>query len=170
MDVRPSQDEYGGHFGNYIRLVPEGNLIDILAAQESQTFSLISSLDESQGDHRYAEGKWSLKEVIGHIPDTERVMSYRLLRISRGDETPLPGFDQDLFIQNAPFGGWSFSQLAEEYRAVRQATLSLLRGLTEDAWNRRGTASNVGMTVRALANVIAGHELHHVGIIRDKYL
>lgn len=170
MHRRPLEDEYGGHFGNYIRLLPEGNILDILAGQESQTVGLLASLSESQLNHRYAEGKWTLSEVIGHIADTERVMSYRLLRIARGDETPLPGFDQDLFMRHSPFGSWSLTQLTEDYQSVRKATYTLLRGLEDESWSRRGTASNVGLTVRALANIIAGHERHHIQIIRDQYL
>lgn len=170
MLKRPAEDEYGGHFGKYIQLVPEGNIVDVIAGQEKETSGLLDSLSEEQGHLRYAEGKWSLKEVIGHITDTERVMSYRLLRIARGDATPLPGFDQDLFMNHSPFGSWSLAQLAEDYRAVRNATLMLLRGLSEEAWSRRGTASGVELTVRALAYIIAGHERHHLGIVREKYL
>lgn len=170
MFQRPSENEYGGHFGTYIRLIPEGNLLDILAEQEKETASLLASLSEEEGNRRYAEGKWSVKEVLGHIADTERVISYRLLRIARGDETPLPGFDQDLFMRNSPFGSWSMEQLAADYRAVRAATYTLLKGLPEEAWSRRGTASNVGLTARALSCIIAGHERHHIGIVRDKYL
>jgi DinB superfamily len=170
MNIRPSQDEYGGHFGNYIRMVPEGNILDILAKQEKETAGLLSEWTESQGNYRYAEGKWTLKEVIGHIADTERVQSYRLLRFARGDETPLPGFDQDQFMSCSPFENWNIVALTKDYRAVRQATLTLLSGLQEEAWSLRGTASNAGLTVRAVANVIAGHELHHIKIIREKYL
>lgn len=170
MNTRPSESEYGGHFGTYVRLVPEGNLLDILADQERETAELLAKVPESQGEYRYAEGKWSLKELVGHIADTERVMAYRLLRIARGDETPLPGFDQDLFMDHSPFSDWSMDRLIADYRAVRQATLTLLQGLQEEAWSRKGTASNVGLTVRALANVIAGHERHHMNVIREKYL
>jgi hypothetical protein len=169
MHNRPSENEYGGHFGAYVRLVPEGNIVETLAAQERDTLGLLNAVPDSRGDFRYAEGKWSVKEIFGHIIDTERVMSYRLLRIARGDETPLPGFDQDLFMKHSVFGQWSFTQLAEDYSAVRKATLTLLKGLPEEAWSRRGTASGVCLTVRALAYVIAGHERHHVAILRDKY-
>lgn len=170
MLKRPAEDEFGGHFGKYVQLVPEGNIVDVIAGQEKETSGLLASLSEAQGQLRYAEGKWSLKEVIGHITDTERVMSYRLLRIARGDATPLPGFDQELFMNHSPFGSWRLAQLAEDYRAVRHATLTLLRGLPEEAWSRKGTASGVGFTVRALAYIIAGHERHHLGIVREKYL
>ncbi|MFC4809598.1 DinB family protein [Paenibacillus sp. GCM10023250] len=168
MNQRPSEDEYAGDAGEYIRLVPGGNIIDILLAQEKQMTELLASLTESQSDYRYTEGKWSLKEVVGHIADSERVMTCRLLRFARGDQTPLPGFDQELFI--SPFGRWTTAQLAEDYRAVRQSTITLLSGLPTEAWSRQGTANDTGITVRALAYGIAGHELHHVGVIRNRYL
>ncbi|SDW71059.1 DinB family protein [Paenibacillus sp. PDC88] len=168
MNQKPSQEEYAGDIGDYIRLVPEGNIIDILLAQEKQMTELLASLTESQGAYQYAEGKWTLKEVVGHIVDSERVMTYRLLRFARGDQTPLPGFDQEVFIP--PFGGWTIAQLAEDYKAVRQATITLLRGLPVEAWSRKGTANDVNITVRALAYGITGHELHHLGVIRTRYL
>lgn len=168
MNQRPSKKEYAGGFGEYIRLVPEGNIIDILLAQEKQMTELLASLTESQGAYRYAEGKWTLKEVVGHIADGERVMTYRLLRFARGDHTPLPGFDQELFM--SPFGNWTIAQVAEDYRAVRQSTITLLRGLPAEAWSRKGTANNVSITARALAYDIAGHELHHMEVIRNRYM
>lgn len=168
MNQRPSEEEYAGDAGEYIRLVPEGNIIDILLAQEKQMTELLASLTESQSAYRYAEGKWTLKEVVGHIADSERVMTYRLLRFARGDQTPLPSFDQELFIP--PFGSWTTAQLAEDFRAVRQSTITLLRGLPTEAWSRKGTANNVTITARALAYSIAGHELHHMGVIRNRYL
>ncbi|RED54732.1 DinB family protein [Cohnella lupini] len=168
MNQRPSEEEYAGDAGEYIRLVPEGNIIDNLLAQEKQMTELLASLSESQSAYRYAEGKWTLKEVVGHIADSERVMTYRLLRFAREDQTPLPGYDQELFIP--PFGSWTTAQLAEDYRAVRQSTITLLRGLPTEAWSRKGTANNLSITVRALAYGIAGHELHHMGVIRNRYL
>lgn len=169
MNNRPSEEEYAGDAGKYIRLVPEGNdIIDILLAQEQQMTVLLASLTESQGSYRYAEGKWTLKEVVGHIADSERVMTYRLLRFARGDRTPLPGYDQESFIP--PFGNWTIAQLADDYRAVRQSTIMLLRGLPAEAWSRKGMANDVSISVRALAHGIAGHELHHTGVIRNRYL
>ncbi|CAM4355524.1 DinB family protein [Paenibacillus typhae] len=168
MNQRPSEEEYAGDVSEYIRLVPEGSIIDILLAQEKQMTELLASLTESQSAYRYEEGKWTLKEVVGHITDSERVMTYRLLRFARGDQTPLSSFDQELFIP--PFGSWTTAQLAEDYRAVRQSTITLLRGLPTEAWSRKGTANNVRITARALAYGIAGHELHHMGVIRDRYL
>jgi uncharacterized damage-inducible protein DinB len=131
---------------------------------------LLSGRPESDGDLRYAPGKWSLKEVLGHINDTERIMSYRALRISRGDTTPLAGFEQDDYVRNGPFARCTLADLIEEYIAVRRATVSLFRNLDEVAWTRRGKASENEVTVRALAYIIAGHELHHRRIVEEKYL
>ncbi|XID94822.1 DinB family protein [Paenibacillaceae bacterium WGS1546] len=167
---RPAKEEYGGHFATYIELVPEGYVADTLSASLKSTAEFLSDLPEEKAEFRYASGKWSLKEAIGHISDTERIMSYRLLRIARGDATPLPGFDQDAYMENSPFAGQSLAELIEDYISVRKATLSLLRGLPEDAWTKRGTVSGVGMSVKALAYVIAGHELHHLRIVKEKYL
>lgn len=167
---RPAKEEYGGHFGTYIELVPEGSVVDTLSVSLKTTAEFLSDLPEEKAEFRYAPGKWSLKEVIGHISDTERIMSYRLLRIARGDATPLPGFDQDLYMENSPFAGQSLAELIEDYISVRKATLSLVRGLPEEAWARMGTASDVGISVKALAYVIAGHELHHLRIVKEKVL
>jgi Mycothiol maleylpyruvate isomerase N-terminal domain. len=170
MRARPGADEYGGHFGTYIEQTPEGDLIEVLARQGEETAALLRGLTEEQALHRYAPGKWSLKEVFGHIADNERIMSYRLLRIARGDTTPLPGYDQDILVPGGSFDSWTVRQLADDYSSVRQATLTLLRGLSEEAWLRKGTASNTAISVRALACVISGHELHHLRIVKERYL
>jgi len=145
-------------------------LLHILERQQQETVSLVDELTEEQGYYRYAPDKWSLKEALGHIVDNERIMSYRLLRIARGDTTPLPGYDQDVLVPGARFDLFPLAQLVEDYIAVRKATLTLLRGLTDEAWLRKGTASNVTISARALACVIAGHEIHHIRIIRERYL
>ena len=121
-------------------------------------------------DSRYAPGKWSVKEILGHLNDTERIFAYRALRISRGDQTPLAGFEQDDYVRNGPFARHPLEDLIEDYIAVRRATISLFRNLDEAAWTRRGVASENEVTVRALAYMIAGHELHHRRILEEKYL
>jgi len=170
LTERPTKEEYGGHFGTYIDIVPEGNIVDILADDLKSTSEFLSDLPLEKAEHRYAPGKWSIKEVIGHIADTERIMSYRLLRIARGDSTPLPGFDQDEYMKYVDFDVYTLSDLIENYISVRKATLSLVRGLTDEAWARTGTASNTVMSAKALAYVVAGHGLHHIRIVKDKYL
>ncbi|WP_028608438.1 DinB family protein [Paenibacillus harenae] len=167
---RPSKEEYNANNEIYIGLVGEGSITDIVARQLNDTIKMLEVITEEQADYRYAPGKWSLKEVIGHMTDSERVMSYRLLRIARGDKTPLPGFNQDDFMQYSPFAGWTLADLLEDYKAVRQATLTLLRGLSAEAWTRVGTSNNTDTSARALAYIIAGHERHHLNIIREKYL
>jgi len=173
--VRPQPGEYAPYYDRYISLVHHnqtpGN--DILAAfddQRRQMLLLLCGRAEADGDLRYAPDKWSLKEVLGHINDTERIMSYRALRISRGDATPIEGYDQDDYVRNGPFAGRPLAELIEDYIAVRRATVSLFRNLDEPAWSRRGVANKNEVTVRALAYIIAGHELHHRRIIEEKYL
>jgi hypothetical protein len=124
---------------------------------------------EADGDYRYATGKWSVKESLGHLVDSERVFSYRALRIARNDQTPLAGFEQDDYVKYGPFGHSSLGSLLEEFTAVRKATVWLFRALDETAWGRRGVASDNQVTVRGLAYIIAGHELHHRRIFQQKY-
>jgi len=171
--LRPQPGEYAPYYDRYISLVPGTDVLAALAAledQRRQMLLLLSGRTESDGDLRYAPEKWSLKEVLGHISDTERIMSYRALRISRGDATPLEGFEQDDYVRNGPFARRPLADLIEDYIAVRRATISLFRNLDEAAWTRRGVASKNEVTVRALAFIIAGHELHHRRIIEEKYL
>jgi DinB superfamily len=168
--ARPAADEYASYYGNYITLVPEGDLRGLLAAQLADTLGLLRTIPEGRGAHRYAPDKWSIKEVIGHVSDTERIMSYRALRIARGDATPLPGFAQNDYVPPARFDARTLEDLGQELSAVRQATMHLFRHLDADALVRRGTASNGPFTPRALAYVIAGHERHHVAILKARYL
>jgi len=171
--LRPQPGEYAPYYDRYISLVPGTDVLAALAAledQRRQMLLLLSGRTESDGDIRYAPEKWSLKEVLGHISDTERIMSYRALRISRGDATPLEGFEQDDYVRNGPFARRPLADLIEDYIAVRRATISLFRNLDEAAWTRRGVASKNEVTVRALAFIIAGHELHHRKILEEKYL
>jgi len=168
--LRPQPGEYAPYYDRYISLVPGSDVLAALEDQRRQMLLLLSGRTESDGDLRYAPEKWSLKEVLGHISDTERIMSYRALRISRGDATPLEGFEQDDYVRNGPFARRPLADLIEDYIAVRRATISLFRNLDEAAWTRRGVASKNEVTVRALAFIIAGHELHHRKILEEKYL
>ena len=130
---------------------------------------LLSGRDEIDGDFRYAPDKWNAKEVLGHVCDSERIFAYRALRIARGDQTPIEGYEQDDYVRNGPFASAPFSEIIEDYIAVRRATLTLLRNLDEAAWARRGVANKNEVSVRALAYIIAGHELHHRRILEEKY-
>ena len=167
--ARPQPDEYAPYYGRYISLVPGEDILGTLDQQRRQSMMLLSGRNENDGEFRYAPDKWSAKEVLGHICDTERVFAYRALRISRADATPLEGFEQDDYVRNGPFAHRPLTDLVEEFIAVRRATLSLLRNLDEAAWMRRGTANKNEVSVRGIAYIIAGHELHHRRILEEKY-
>ena len=167
--VRPPRSEYDPYYQRYISLVPEEDVLIALDQQLSETMILLRGLSEQHGAFRYESGKWSVKEVLGHLIDTERVMSYRALRIARGDRTPIEGFEQDDYVRNGPFAKIALAELIEDYIAVRRATLTLLRNLDEQAWARRGIANKNEVSVRALAYLTAGHELHHRRILEEKY-
>ena len=167
---RPDATEYSPYFGRYIALVPDGDLLETLARQLDETAWLLRGVTERGGDFRYADGKWSIKEVVGHLADTERIFAYRALRFARGDGTPLPGFDENLFVANARFTERTLADLMAELRAVRAATIALFSGLAPDELERRGVANGQPMSVRAAAYNIAGHERHHVAILRERYL
>jgi hypothetical protein len=167
--ARPEPGEYATYYDRYISLVPGSDILGTLDSQRRQMMLLLSGRDEPEGDIRYAPDKWSAKEVLGHVCDTERIFAYRALRISRGDQTPIEGFEQDDYVRNGPFVGTPLAELIEDYIAVRRATLTLLRNLNETAWTRRGVANKNEITVRALAYIIAGHELHHRRMLEEKY-
>ncbi|MFD0695064.1 DinB family protein [Paenibacillus sp. GCM10027628] len=170
MLQKPESHEYISYFSTYIDTVPEGDYDQFLHNQLHVITSLFTQLSEEQGEHRYAAGKWSLKEVLGHMTDTERVMSYRMLRIARGDTTNLPGFDQDLFMANGSFSELTLASLLADFIAVRQATFTLLTTISEAAWLRKGSTSNHEITARSLAYIIAGHAQHHLNVIQQRYL
>jgi DinB superfamily len=168
--TRPQPGEYTPYYDRYVSLVPANDVLAALEDQRREMLLLLCGRTEADGDLRYAPDKWSLKEVLGHMNDTERIMSYRALRISRGDATPIEGYEQDDYVRNGPFARLPLADLIEDYIAVRRATVSLFRNLDEAAWSRRGVANKNEVTVRALAYIIAGHELHHRRIIEEKYL
>ncbi|MEW9699194.1 DinB family protein [Paenibacillus sp. SI8] len=170
MPKRPESHEYAPYFSTYIDVVPNEDYSPFLRNQLTAITALFTGLTEDQGEGRYAPGKWSLKEVLGHMTDTERVMSYRMMRIARGDTTILPGFDQDVLIENGNFEQFSLQTLLADFAAVRQATFSLLATIPESAWLRSGNVSGRDVTARSLAYIIAGHAQHHLNIIQDKYL
>lgn len=168
--VRPESNEYAPYYERYISLVPGADLVETLERQGAETLALLRGLSEEQGAHRYEPGKWSIKQLVGHINDGERLFSYRALSIGRGDRASLPGMEQDEWMAGVDFDARTLSSLVDEFEAVRAATLLLFRYLSPEAWARRGTASDSEVTVRALAYIIAGHEAHHVRILRERYL
>lgn len=166
---RPEPGEYAPYYDRYISLISGTDILATLDAQRRETLLELCGRDESDGELRYADGKWSAKEVLGHVCDTERIFTYRALRIARADRTPIEGFEQDDYVRNGPFGRAPFEEIIEDYIAVRRTTLTLLRNLDEAAWLRRGIANKNEITVRALAYIIAGHEVHHRRILQEKY-
>ena len=169
--TRPEADEYAPYYGRYIERVPAGDIVRTLEECARETAALLGSgIARGRADHRYAEGKWTVKEVVGHVTDAERIFAYRMLRFARADETPLASFDENAYTPAGEFDARSLEDLVEEFLAVRNATLELIRGLPEKAWTRRGEASGFVMSVRALAFVIAGHELHHRAVLEQRYL
>lgn len=170
MMKRPLHEDYPEYFHTYVKLVPDGAIKDILVEQQKITEELINTITDTQANSRYAPGKWSLKEVFGHIIDTERIMSYRLLRIARGDQTPLAGFEENSYVDHAHYDQRSMSDLLEEYKSVRHASITLVNGLAEEAWDRRGIVNENPMTAGALAYVLTGHALHHLNIMKERYL
>lgn len=170
MQTRPGPDEYADFYAGYIEHVPDGDILAILQDQRRSIPTFLRGLSPEQADHRYAPGKWSVKEAIGHMTDTERVMGYRALRIARGDRTPLPGYDQDDYVETAGFADRALPALVAEFERVREATSSLFRGLGDATWDLRGTANGQEVSVRGLAYIIAGHAAHHMEIIRTRYL
>jgi hypothetical protein len=168
MIARPQPDEYAPYYGKYIALVAGDDILAAFDQQRRDTMKLLSGRSEEDGNFRYAPGKWSAKEILGHVCDSERVFAYRALRIARADATPMEGFEQDDYVRNGPFARISFSEIIEDYIAVRRATITLFRSLDEAAWLGRGVANNNQVTVRALAYIIAGHELHHRAFLERK--
>lgn len=168
--ARPEPDEHVEYFVRYIAKVADGDVVARLNSQIGETLELLGSLSEAKGGHRYAPGKWSIREVIGHLADTERVFGYRAMTFARAGETPLPGFDENAFVANSRFDSRTLSSLAAEFETVRRATVALFDSLEPHEWLRRGVANNNPMSVRAAAWTIAGHELHHVDILRTRYL
>jgi len=170
MTTRPDSNEYAPYYGKYIALVPEGDIAATLASQLESMLSLLRPLSEEQGNYSYAPGKWSIKQLLGHVMDSERVFACRALRIGRNDQTPLPGFEQDDYVANANFNARTLESLLQEFAAVRQASVQLFKHFTEEEWLRRGTANDNKVSCRALAYIIAGHSIHHTNMIESRYL
>jgi hypothetical protein len=169
MKVRPAASDHHPYFSRYIDLVEGDDILSAIEQQSSSTQKMLAALDEVRGGFRYAPGKWSVKEVVGHLVDAERIMAYRALAIARGDTQPLPGFEEDDYVRHAEFDAWRVGDLAEAYALARRATIVFFRNLPEAAWRRRGVANGNEVTVRALAWIIAGHEQHHVNVLRERY-
>ena len=168
MLSRPDRSEYADFYANYISKVPDGDFFNVLDLQPDEFVGLVNDLSDDQATRPPAPGKWSVKQVLGHLCDTERIMSYRTLRFARGDRAELEGFEQDDYVANADSNGRSTADLLAELRSVRGATLALLRSLTDEASVRSGIANGKSISVRALAYVIGGHAQHHLELLRQQ--
>ena len=161
--------EFPPYYAKYIALVPTGDVLGTLETQFAETIALVDEAGEARAGHRYAEGKWSVREVVGHVVDTERVFTYRALAAARGETGALPAFDENVYVANAAFDARTLGSLLGEWTAVRRATLALFQHLDDDALARRVIANGAPVSVRALAWIIAGHELHHRDLLRSRY-
>jgi hypothetical protein len=167
--TRPSEDECAPFYAGYVSLVPEADIVAVLDEQRTAFRRLADAVSAGREQHRYAPGKWSIREVTGHLVDGERVFGYRAFAISRGEGAPLPSFDENEYVRESGYDGVPLRELVAELVAVRDANLAVLRRLPEDVWARRGVANGKPVSVRALAFIMAGHPRHHLGILRDRY-
>jgi len=167
---KPEATEHHAYYGRYVALNPEDDVMAALEAQIGETTALLRSISEEQAGHRYAEGKWSIRQVVGHLIDSERVFAYRAMRFARGDTTGLAGFDENAYAPASGADDRTLADLAGEYEALRRANLFFFRALDDAAWVRTGTANDASISVRALAWILAGHGRHHGTLIRERYL
>lgn len=165
----PEIDEFNSYYERYVSLVKGGDILTALANQIAGTVKLLNEISGEKADFQYAPGKWTVKELVGHMIDTERIFAYRALRIARGDRTPIEGYEQDDYVENGEFGNYNLADLAEEFALVRKSNISMFCNLPEAAWTRRGTANDKEISVRALAYIVAGHEIYHVNILKERY-
>ncbi|MCA9737126.1 MAG: DinB family protein [Gemmatimonadota bacterium] len=169
MLARPGPDEYNPYYARYVELVPDGDIVTTLASQIEETDAVVRAFIPGREDFRYEPGKWSVRESLGHVVDTERVFGFRALWFARGAAESQPGMDQDLWVAGSNAGERALDDLLSEWRAVRASTVALFRSLDPEAGQRSGVASGYPVTVRALAWITAGHELHHRALFRERY-
>ena len=167
---RPEKGEYAEYYDRYISLVGETDIVAVLENQQLELVDFFQKISEEKSHYAYGADKWTIKEVIGHLTDGERIFAYRALRISRADQTPIEGFEQDGYIENSNFNNTPLADLIHEFFSVRESNIMFFRYLTDEAWLRTGTASENPVSVRALAYIMAGHIRHHVKILNERYL
>ncbi|MFN6964568.1 MAG: DinB family protein [Pyrinomonadaceae bacterium] len=167
---RPEKSEYDPFYENYISLAADADIVDLLSSQPDELRQALVGIDEPGGALAYADGKWTIKELLSHVIDGERIFAYRLLRISRGDQTPVEGFDQDLYIEHSHANERTIADLLDEFAELRSANLRQIRNLTHDDQLRTGTANGSSISVRALVRIMAGHVAHHLHVLRSRYL
>ena len=167
---RPTETEYAPYYQSYVDQVSEIDIMSVLRSELDDLDVLLGRVPAEKETYAYAEGKWTIREIVGHLIDSERVFGYRALCIARGERQNLPGFEQDDYMQTAPFGRVELEDLLSEMRLVRLSNIAMFRTLDEEAWSRVGTANNNDVTVRALAFIMAGHVRHHMNVLRERYL
>lgn len=170
MSGKPDPQEHNPYYSKYIALVPDGDIAATLRDQGSETLELLRSVPESRAGFRYAAGKWSVKELVGHLMDAERIFVFRALCIARGEKQSLPGFEEDEYVRGASFDSIPLADLTNEFESVRNSTVHFFANLRGPEWERMGTANGSGISVRALAYIMAGHEMHHRSVLRERYL
>lgn len=168
--MRPSKNDYAESYHNYIQELKEDNILDILEEQLSSNLGLFNNISEEKANYRYAEGKWSIKELLGHMLDTERIFAYRALCIARGEKQHLPGMEQDDYVREAGFDRRRFSDMVREYELLRLSNLLLFKSFSDNELAGRGIASDNEVTVLAILFIIAGHDRHHIKVLKEKYL
>ena len=168
--IRPKGDEHIAYYSTYIDRVPDGDIVEILKKETAETLAFLRSIPESKLDYRYAPGKWNIRQIVGHLADGERVFQYRAWRFSRADTIPVPGFDENLYVDTAPFENVSMPDLIDEFEALRRASIHLFSNMTEEAMTRRGVANGDEISVRAIAFILAGHVSHHLQVLKERYL
>jgi hypothetical protein len=166
---RPSKGDYASFYAGYIKNVPD-DVVKALEEQLHSTNSFLKAIPQDKIDFRYAEGKWNIKEIVGHLIDNERIMAYRALSISRNEKQSLPSFEQDDYVRESNYRKRDYADLVDELRKVRESNLPMFKSFSKEILERRGVANNFEVTVRAILFIIAGHELHHINIIKERYL
>jgi uncharacterized damage-inducible protein DinB len=167
---RPETNEFAPYYNGYILLIEGDDVMPVLNSQVAELRSMIAGVPEEKGSYAYAEGKWTVKELLSHVIDGERIFSYRILRVSRGDKTPIEGFEQDEYIENSNANNRSFADLLDEFELQRRSNLLMVNNISDEGSKRMGTASDNPVSVRALTYVMAGHVTHHVNILKERYL
>ena len=167
--MKPKSGDFNPYYDRYISLIGDDDIIEVLEEQRKTSEKLLETFTEKQGNYSYADGKWTVKEVLGHVIDTEKIMAYRALAFARGEKQSLPGFEQDDYVAESNFNNRSLDDLINEFLTARESNIILFNSFDEEILNRRGTASDSEVTVLALIYIIAGHEKHHMKFLREKY-
>lgn len=167
---RPEKTEYAEFYETYVLRVPETEILPAMERQIAEARKIFAEIAEEKGAFAYSEGKWTIKELLGHLIDGEKILAYRALRIARNDKTPIEGYEENLYVENGNFNNRTLADLVEDFALLRQVNVRFFKSLPENAWTRTGTANNKEFSVRGLAYVIVGHVRHHLGVLRERYL